>query len=339
MKETPLFFKPEVSETDENHISSLESNGDWYFEFDGPFTFEEILKKGDFILLDNCLQRKNRINKWFEDIYECKFFTELNEDLLERIHEYTTAFHQQFLHKNTYTVPFAFEEIAYFYEKIKESFDFYNDNHLSFKYCKRKRTQGKRKERILEKGHAETKKEKYSNIVWDMLQAKKKARSSLYKKNDDLFLFLNSILLWLSENKGKGNNSYQKSIYRKKIENVYADEQLVSSLAYHSIVEEEQGIIATADKDVSSLLRSLYGFFCLAETPLLQSCAEKFRQHPAQCFYEVNGEFFEHFNSENDLASARGWTDRYFDNEDMRNFSFMAETQLEHLLNGKDNNN
>ncbi len=213
----------------------------------------DIAGKESFLLYDTSLDHADNGFQFTMEIFPLKTFKQLDYEHLFATLEDTIAFLELVQNEKTYTI----EEVAHELSKLQEhyskklaEFNRSKKNWVKFKYNGRNyngRNGGM---------HLCEKEKLFDELCWNVKEAVRISKQSIYKPRDNAYECLTSVLCLLAkelriEDLPKEMNRYspwyEYRAGRKKKENLSTDEKLISAAFYKSIFEQSDAALVTRD--------------------------------------------------------------------------------------------
>ncbi|MDP4012750.1 MAG: hypothetical protein Q8R00_04065 [Candidatus Nanoarchaeia archaeon] len=260
------------------------------------FTLDEVLNGENFIITDGV----NVQGRWYERaVYPAGSFAKLNQEVLTMLVEQELPAALNWVSSpKIHFVQRGVDELQRFAGIISHKLSSLNDYE---KGSNKSRTKSKRikingPERVNGKILMENLNLMYNNLL-------KVAKRSIYvPENEELFRTISNLVDVVADNSNAIKDYSMRHRYQdvssRKAENLHADEQIVATAIYRSVIGEPTAIVS-GDSDIGRLLYHTVRLVTNLEMPNNAQFYDLFNQNPVFTYFIIHSGMLEpHFNTD-----------------------------------------
>ena len=218
-------------------------------------TFEDILKRVDYVICDSSVFSPAGFNWYMEGVYEARDFAAVNSRCVRELTEYLKYLDEFFQNKNIFAVPGVSLELKRASDMVADKIRYLKLREKSGK--DRKHHNGENKLMLLQEAHD----------LFHRYHMHTRRISFLprYKGEYDV---LEKIVMRVTENTGAKidlHEVYNTRAKPRNIEDFHADEQAVAASLYLSLAENKEIGILTKDSDIRRILGNTLSYLFYSE--------------------------------------------------------------------------
>lgn len=217
-------------------------------------SFDDIIKREPLILTDGGLETRDNSDWYKFEVYDSHNYSQIDYQATYNKAKFLEEFKNWWLEPSVLTSEKITEEIKRYLDDIREKLKYLNEEERN------RPKRYKKKNLKVHYDNTENIRKPLEEVALLYNQIYQIAKKSVFKPNDPIkFACLENIVLTIAENsKAKRNFSFRYNNFDSKAKDLHADEELVASALYSSIVDKEGVCIVTGDSDINRLLLSVH---------------------------------------------------------------------------------
>ena len=215
------------------------------------FTFEDILKDGDYTICDSSITSPLEIDWYWGGVYHARNFSQINLEYVATETHYLESFLELLSNPKVYVAPSVPSEIRTAREIVADK----------MRYLK-KEEKKEIKKRKRGKGNNVNTLQEVHDLFHECFNATKRVSFSPKRKKD--YDILERIVMNVTEKTGAKidlDYFYEQRAKPKRVGDSHADEQGVAIALYLSIFENKTGSILTGESDMERILENTISYF------------------------------------------------------------------------------
>jgi hypothetical protein len=250
------------------------------FESIQNLTVEKIIKNENKVLIDGCMDVVENTG-WYREIYGVKKSVQLDADYLRGVRKELVRFNDLFYEENVFTTQKVVKELKTIKELVATKLSNINqtDKRVPKKvrrnYTKESRNEHDKARHVL------------GDISYQYMQIHKNTRHSILHSNKQtIYAPLENLILSIGKlTTAKRDYSHRYNIKPSSTADNHADEELVTTALYQSLIEQESVSIITMDSDISRLMVKTVEYLTQFNHPKKDEIKFRLLENPLKVYY------------------------------------------------------